>query len=363
MRTVTRWSAACLPALLLALPAPAVRAQQTVEGPKLKSGVETIQVGGRVQTQFNTTSVEGEPDTELFLRRVRLEVEVKVNDRVSGAIQPEFAGDRVSLKDVYLKLSFSPALQLLAGKAYKPFSLLEQTSSKRILPIERGAEIRGTTALDEYALVHDLKYSDRDVGVQVMGAPGGAPLGFAYAAGVFQGPLHQRVGGQDSYQYAARATVAPVDELRVGLGWSSRHFARGVPGGADPEVERGDAFEVDVEYGAFDPGVHFLGEVTWGEFDPFTGRDFLGAQGWLGYRTGRISPALFAVEPVFRASYGEVTTDAPGDVDLGGVLLTPGVTFWLGGSNRFMLNYDVWLPNAEAADTQRSFKAMFQLGF
>ena len=39
-------------------------------------------------------------------------------------------------------------------------------------------------------------------------------------------PLQGRVGDEASYQYAARGTVRPLDDLTVGLAWSNRHFAR-----------------------------------------------------------------------------------------------------------------------------------------
>ena len=39
------------------------------------------------------------------------------------------------------------------------------------------------------------------------------------------------------------------------------------------------------------------------------------------------------------------------------------IYFWLGGLSRVMLNYDVWSPRAGGADTEHSFKAMFQVAF
>jgi hypothetical protein len=354
-------SIAVLGTVLLAAPLAAQEAPPA--GPVLKTGAAEIQIGGRVQTQFNTTSVESEPTSEFLLRRVRLEATVKINDVVSGKVQPDFAGNRVSLKDAYLKLDFAPALQLLAGQAYRPFSLLEQTSSTRILPIERGLEIRGLDAVDEYELVHGLAYSDRDIGVQVMGAPAGAPLGLTYQAGVFRGPLQGAVGAEDSRQYAARLTVRPAERLRVGAAWSSRDFAR--PEAAVPdafELRRGHAFEVDVEYGAFAPGVHLLAEAAWGDRDPFTGAKFSGAQAWLGYRTPALGEAISGVEPLLRVSHGRTRGGEPGTPRDGGTLLTPGVNLYLGGLNRLMLNYDAWLPR-EGGGSEGSFKAMFQLAF
>lgn len=317
-----------------------------------------IQVGGRVQTQFNTTSVEGEPDGEFLMRRVRFETAVRMNRVVNGRLQADFAGDRASVKDAYLKLDFSPAVQLLAGKALRPFGLIQQTSSTRILPIERGLAIRGVDGRDQAEILRTLGYSDRDIGLQVMGAPAGAPLGLGYAAAVTAGPLAGRTGETDSYQYTARATVRPADGVTIGGSWSSRAFAEETSDDVF-ELARGNAFEIDAEIGSFAPGLHLIGELAFGDLAPFEDEEFLGAQAWLAYRTGRIDDVLSAIEPIFRASYSRGATEAG---DVGGVLLTPGVNLHLGGLNRVMFNFDHWSPHG-GGDAEGSFKTQFQLAF
>lgn len=347
---------------VLAILISAAAAAQEPLTPVLESGAMELSVGGRLQTQLNTTSVGSEPPSQLFIRRARLEIDVRINERVSGAIQPDFGGGEVELKDAYLKLTLSPALGILAGKAYRPFGLLEQTSSKRILLVERGLRIRGVTAADEYALLSGLDYSNREIGIQLLGAPARAPFQLAYAAGVFRGPLHGQVGSQDSYQLAARVTARPFPELRLGAGWSSRDFAGASIPGSTPELRRGHAFEVDGEYGAFGPGLHVLAEVARGDLDPFAGSTFWGAHTWIAYRTVPLGPVVFALEPVLRVSHSETSPD-PGTGTLpGGTLLTPGVNVYFTPLNRLMLNHDVWLGADDSGNAQ-SFKVMFQLGF
>jgi hypothetical protein len=148
--------------------------------------------------------------------------------------------------------------------------------------------------------------------------------------------------------------------VRLGAGWSSRDFSNGV--GDTPELERGNAFELDIEYGAFDPGFHLLAEVSTGDVDPFADATFWGAHTWLGFRTGALSETVSAVEPVFRASYSDTDASSGAPVVSGGTLLTPGINVYFGPLNRIMLNYDIWLGAAGSADAQ-SLKAMFQLGF
>jgi hypothetical protein len=359
MSSIRRSAAAALAAACL-LTAPAAAQDPQPRGPVLKVNAAEIEIGGRLQTQFVTTSVDGEEPSDVFIRRARLEVRVKVNDFVSGRIVPDFAGNRVVLKDAFIKLTFDPAFEVLVGNAYRPFSLLETTTSVRMHPVERGAVIPGIDAVDEYDLVHDLKYSDRDLGLQVLGRAAGG-LGLQYAAGVFRGPVHGEVGAQNSYQYAARASVSPVTDLRVGAAWSSRHFAV-QEGGGDPTLRRGHAWEVDAEVGGFDPGFHALAEVARGDFDPFTDATFTGAQGWLAWRSRELGKRVHAVEPMARVSWAEVEGDDPETAEIGGTLLTPGVSVYFTPLTRVQVNCDFWNP-AGGGESQRSFKTQFQFAF
>lgn len=353
-------SLAVVVAVVFALAPSPGTSQTPAADPTLRTSAVELSIGGRLQTQFNTTSVDDAAPSELFIRRARIELGVRMSDQVSGVIQPDFGNDDVELKDAYLKLALSPGLELLAGKAYRPFGLLEQTSSKRMLPIERGLRIRGLAAADEYGLMSGLGYSNRDIGVQVLGAPEAGPAGLAYAAGVFRGPLHGAVGAQDSYQYAARVTARATDDVRVGLGWSSRHFAE--DDSETPALRRGHAFEVDVEYGAFAPGLHVLIELATGDVQPFADETFRGAHAWLAYRTESMGTTVSAVEPVLRLSWADQDPEASGLARAPGTLVTPGLNLHFGPSNRVMFNYDMWLGGDGSPDAQ-SFKVMFQLGF
>ncbi|HEU0300993.1 MAG TPA: porin, partial [Longimicrobium sp.] len=147
-------------ALLLAVAAPA-RGQGFVVATPDSSA--RITFGGRVQTIFNTTSVEDEPETQMELRRVRLEANLQLNRVVSGRIQPDFAGNRVSLKDVYVRFTLDPALQIWAGQAHRPFGVVSPYTTTRLLPMEKGLRIRGVSdAYDHYNILLNLGYSDRD---------------------------------------------------------------------------------------------------------------------------------------------------------------------------------------------------------
>ncbi|HVH13804.1 MAG TPA: porin [Longimicrobium sp.] len=320
--------------------------------------------GGRVQTIFNTTSEDDAPVAQTELRRVRLEATLQLNELVHGRIQPEFAGSRVVLKDAYVRLNLDPAAQVWAGQAHRPFGVISPISSVRMAPIERGVRIRGlSNAYDEYNIISNLGYSDRDVGLQLRGEPRDAPLGFSYAVGYFNGPAVHEAPDENTWQGVARVMVRPAGRVRLGASWSRIDFVMEDTLDDDELIDAGQAWALDMELGNDRGGVHVIGEVAYGDFDPFQDAKFFGAQGWVSYRTGRVSHRISAVEPLLRVSYGNPDLNDDGDIfpATGGTLVTPGVNLWLGGLNRFALNWEAWTP--EDGDFVHSFKALFQLAF
>jgi hypothetical protein len=356
-----------LPVLVVALAGVNPAAAQEVPPLRVTTRAAEVLVGGRVQTQFSTTSVEDAVPMLWEMRRVRLEVGVRLNPLITARLNPEFAGPQIALRDAFVQFNFLPGLQLLAGQAFRPFGLLPQTSSVRILPIERGARIRGlpSPALEHFNLLTTLGYADRDVGLQLRGAPTGAPLGWTYAVGVLNGPLLGQAGNQATYQLSARSTVALARDLRLGIGWSRRDFAHMAEAAADPTLRQGSAWQLDLELGTFARGPHVMAEAATGVLDPFVQarRRFRAAQLWAAYRTAAVGPNAIQIEPVARVSYGD-----PDATDLdraagrgGGLLLTPGINLYFGPLNRIMVNYDHWNP--DGGESEGSFRAQFQIAF
>ena len=347
-------------ALLLFVAAPARGQGFAVTTPDSSA---RITFGGRAQAVFNTTSVDDEPGTQMELRRVRLEANLQLGRVVSGRIQPDFAGNRVVLKDVYVRFALDPALQILAGQAHRPFGVISPYSTVRLLPIEKGVRIRGVEdAYDHFNLPSELGYSDRDVGLQLRGEPRNAPLGLSYAAGWFNGPARGDAPRSNSGQLVARVSAAPVGGVRIGASWSRRDFIEVDDDDVELDRESGDAWGADVEVGSERGGVHLIGEVSYGDFDPFADAKFLGVQGIAAYRTGPMSSTIAAVEPLLRVSHGDPGYEGGPLADAtGGTLFTPGVNIWLGGLNRIAVNYEIWNP--QTGETARSFKTMFQLAF
>jgi hypothetical protein len=323
-----------------------------------------ITFAGRVQTLFNTSSVDDVPAAQTELRRVRLEANLQLGELVYGKIQPEFAGSRVTLKDAYVRLNFHPAAQLWAGQAHRPFGAISPASTVRILPIEKGLRIRGVRgAYDEYNLLLNLGYSERDVGLQLRGELKDAPLGLSYAAGFFNGPAQALAPEENTWQAVARIAARPASAVRLGVSWSRIDHVLEETTEETLETAGGQAWEADVELGSERGGPRVVLEAAYGDFNPFVDAKFFGAQGWAAYRTGRMSRHVAALEPFVRVSRGDPDVDGEGLVGpaTGGTLFTPGINLWLGGLNRIAVNYEVWTP--ETGDAVHSFKTMFQVAF
>jgi len=294
-------------AAVISLGLPARAAAQVIS-----TGPIVVKLGGRINYQFNTTSISDEqlrpeglevaiPGSTFEMRRLRLATGVAFEDWLSGELELEFAQGRLRTRNAFINFEVDPALQLRAGQLKKPFSLLELTSSSKWPVIERGVRIRGLddalragdapldpllTGIDgdvllpdEQDLLAQLRYSSFDLGAELHGGIGP----FAYAIGVFNGAGPDELSDTDAKAFAGRATLAIAQDLPfvIGFGLSRSVFRDGPT--ADEE-DHGIAWEADLQWGEFRrPGFHLLGEIAGGDNLAVRESNFLGAQGVLAF--------------------------------------------------------------------------------
>ena len=131
MPGTSRSGRSVLSALILAgLAAAPAQAQKVVA-----SGVDSVRVRGNVQAQFNTTSADGEPDSEWLLRRARLAIGASSGGWLHAFVEGDFGRGDARLTDGYVTLQFDPRLAIRAGQFKVPFDELE-----RILREGNGAD-------------------------------------------------------------------------------------------------------------------------------------------------------------------------------------------------------------------------------
>jgi phosphate-selective porin len=365
------WQAAGCAVMLAAMP---VSAQQL----KVESGPVKLTVTGRMQFQFNTTSVELEEGTSpaastYETRRVRLAASLVIDDWITGMVEPDFALGRLQLRQAWMELGFHPAFGVRAGQWKKPFSLIQLTSSAQIPMIERTVRIRGlhdaveagapaVTQFDgtpllgeEQELLEVLGYDGYDMGAAVRGRLGG----FGYELGMFNGNGSDARDENDGKSLAGRATYTlPTSwPVTLGAGVSRRDHVVTVSG--TPVTEHGTAWEADLELGSYRrSGPWVLAEYAQGS-NLVTG-DFRGAQAVAAWFVSTGSGRIEGVEPVFRWSFGDPDVDVEGD---GGMLFTPGLNFHFFGRNKLMVNWDVYVPESDALTSENAVRAQMQLYF
>lgn len=314
---------------------------------EIESKAEKIDLTGRVHTQWNTTSVDGEPSNLFLLRRVRPSIKVKINDWISGVAEVDFGKSSTDVKDAYFKMEpIEDHLDVILGKTKRRFDLFELTSSTQMLVVERDGEIRGADVVSLSSLSEDLGYSDRDLGVFVMAHDGSDR--YTVEAAVTNGVKGEPTFGEKAYQ--GRASVQPVADLALVLnGGVSAHPFQPVPTSED--IEYGIAFEGSAEWGSFKSGPHvqagFVGGDNWTAYDTVAKEspNFSAVQGIAAYKHPLAGNRyLEAVEPVLRVGWADPNTDVDKD---GGTLFTPGLNVYVSGRNRLSLNVDVYQPQAD----------------
>jgi len=339
---------------------------------EVTSKAKEINLTGRVHTQWNSSSVEGELSNEFFIRRARITAEVVLNDVVSGKVQPDYGQGKLSLKDAYMKLKCSSNLSFRLGQFKRPFDLFELTSSTKILVVERTGKIRGASGFTSLSgMTEGNEYSDRDIGVEgtVKGPNGRFTLTAAVTNGLGANDVpHKTSGAIGEKQFTGRAVIRPVEgkDLAIGLSGSARpHTVSDSTAAttADLSVEYSPAVMLDLECGNFKRGLHVQAGGVWGENweanqdDPPT---FLAGQVIASFREPIDNAYFEAIEPLFRASYADPDSDTDDDA---GILLTPGVQLFLIGRNKLALNLDVFLPQNSDLDTEYSIKAQSSVHF
>ena len=188
----------------------------------------TATVKFETQFQYSTTSVDTEdgsrqPASSFEFRRLRIYFDIRINDWITGAVEPDISMGRLTTRKAFADFAFSDAFALKLGQDKKPFSLIELTSSSKIPVIENGARIRGLAGAlqhdnaaalttfrgaplipDEQSIIDQLLYKGYELGVTAHGKLGR----FGYDAGVYNGTGLDQLDDNDGKSFAARGTFA-----------------------------------------------------------------------------------------------------------------------------------------------------------
>jgi len=364
----------------LVLAALALSATNAAAQVEIKSKAVEIKITGRLQAEYDYSSAAEELSTVFLIRRARITLEIKINDFISGKIQPDYStgfgfSNGLRLKDAYIDMNFAPEFILRMGQFKRPFDIFELTSSTQILAIERTGIVRGADdcagvgSLCSYSrFTERLAYSDRDVGVGIGGVVAGH---WVWSASMTNGNRFEetvRFIEADTFEvfsegksFGSRLEYRAAD-LKVGANVAAHDYANPVK---LDRVDYGIGYGADVDWGNWTSGLHLQAGITagdnWRNLDeagnPST---FWTTQAIVVYKFPLAGGhRVEALEPVARISYGDPDTDVSDD---GGLLITPGFVVFFSGRNKLAVNMDIYTPGGDR-DTEYSVKVMSYLYF
>jgi hypothetical protein len=389
MRTVHRALALALPTAVLA----AARARPGL------TQTPNIRVAGRIQAQFSAQDGDSSDrfnpsaavGTAFDIRRLRIQADVRIGENITMVIQPSFEMSALRMRDAYLRAllwrSPTAGVALTMGQEKKPFNRHELTSSNTLLSIERGARFRGLgAAAVQNNLLEENGYIAHDLGASLDAYAGGGR--YAVKAGVYNGSGESAADVNNAKTFAARATATVLQDaelrpvLRVGVAAISRD--RGVTTTASStrfapdSAVRTAAWDLDLEWGDFRPGLHVIADFAQGRhladttFRYVTGRNaglrpgapdsafstFRSLHVVASWRFQFEDPAgtrlVKIIEPALRVDLTDPDVDRADD---GGLLVSPVLNVHLSQTTVLRAGIDIY-RYTDGAGTSRSLRAV-----
>lgn len=314
-------------------------------------GIDSLQLRANVQAQFNTTSVDDEPETAWLMRRARIGIRMFAAGWIRADVEGDFGRGTARLTDGFVRLDFAPAFRIRAGQYKKPFDTLELVSSRETLTIERDGLPRGASLPTPNAIVKAAGYSDRDIGAEWSGVFDAATV----TAGFWNGERSGVAEDDDGKQVAARVEIAAPHGWRVAGAWAA---IRRSPPEDQPDVDGvwSSAFEVAATAGKYaEPGWKALVQGFAGEGEPdFDTPDveepsFLAFQAIGAYHIATFTvPHLIGVEPLARFGWADPDTDVDDDETM---LWTAGVNLYHHKHVKTQIQVDHVRPSEGSGET------------
>jgi hypothetical protein len=363
-----------------------------------------IELSGRLQEQvyyFDNDPYAGTvgPNSNVFTRRARIEVEGEISENVSVHIQPSFEGGRnlsgltttctatevpdgggtpiitcrttgrsgLRLRDAYIDVRFThpkdrSALYLRAGQEKRPFSRYELTSSNNLPSIERGAG-QGLLPRASNDLFGSAGFLSHDVGASLrLEHELDDARRVTVQLGAYNGQGESLNDVNEKKSFGARATAAITGKIDVGAAWFS-HDAIVTSDDVPDSSFTNQAWEVDAQYGKpGDEGIFALVEYLQGEDATPAALTMRGIQSVAAYNIRMSSPTslLYAVEPFARLDLADPDTDTDDD---GATTFTAGLGLYLASKAWLRVAYERQSFQEDAAESISGVRSMLAVSF
>ncbi len=322
---------------------------------QVTSRAAQIQLGGRLHSQFVTSSAAEGNASDFLVRRARLMVTISVSDLVDARVQPDFQVGSARLADAFVRFNVDPRFRLSMGRFKRAFDVFELDSSTDIVVVERTGKVPGASGCAGVGglcslsrFTQGLGYAGRDSGVRVEGSLGR----LSYVAAVTNGGASGRGDENSAKSVSGRASFRAGRGIRLAVNASSHDRSLLEEDGG---VRRFGAVGADLEIGDFRRGTHFqLGVVAgdnWRMQTSGADHEFLALQAIVSHYVHLKGARFAAAEPIFRIGWADPTRTTEGDA---GLLVTPGVFLYVWGKNRIGANLDFYDPRT--GESEYSFK-------
>jgi len=364
----------------------------------------TIQVQGRIQVQYRTSSGDSTANYNTTLvsngfevRRLRIQTNVRFGDNMTLSIQPSFEMGSLRMRDAFLRVGLAPRFGVTIGQEKSPFQRYELTSSNTLPSIERGVRIlrlSGKEGLND--LLSNNGYASHDLGAFVDYAA--TANRFTLKLGVANGSRESSTDVNNAKSFFGRATAVvltntddqPVLQIGGSFGARDRAICSAPPTGSACTAYFADssktttAFGLDLEYGGFRPGLHVIADFATGDNVPIanrtaTGRNtgnvrtsndsvtrtFRGVSLIGAYRimtAGADTRVVKMIEPALRVDALDPNTDVDGD---GGLLISPVLNVYFGNTVVLRAGLDLYKYKdaAGASQSAREVRVSWQANF
>ncbi len=354
----------------------------------------TIQVQGRVQTQYRMSSGDSSSNynpaqvNNLFeVRRLRIQTNVRFGDNITLVIQPSFEMGALRMRDAFVRVGLNPRFGISVGQEKSPFQRYELNSSNNLLSIERGLRIlrlAGKEGLNDVLVQNG--YASHDLGAFVDYV--GPDSKITFKAGVQGGSRESATDVNNAKSYFARGTAIVTTNadnqpvLQVGASFASRDRAicstcAGTIAYFADSSKMTSAFGVDAEWGGFRPGLHVIADFATGDNAPIanrvaTGRNtgnlrtsadtalrtFVGFSVIGAYRintTGPDTRLIKIFEPTVRVDYLDPDTKTG---DNQGILITPVLNIYFANSVLLRAGFDFYSYKDAVSGVSRSAREL-----
>jgi hypothetical protein len=363
----------------------------------------TIQVQGRIQVQYRTSSGDSTANYNTTLvsngfevRRLRIQTNVRFGDNMTLSIQPSFEMGSLRMRDAFLRVGLSPHFGVTLGQEKSPFQRYELTSSNTLPSIERGLRIlRLSNKEGLNDLLTNNGYTSHDLGAFVDYAA--TANRFTLKLGVANGSRESSTDVNNAKSFYGRATAIVLNNsddqpmLQIGGSFAARDRAvcsapaTGACTAYFPDSsKKTTAFGFDLEYGGFRPGLHVIADFATGDNVPIanrtaTGRNtgnvrtsndsvtrtFRGVSLIGAYRimtAGAETRVVKMLEPALRVDALDPNTDVDGD---GGLLISPVLNVYFGNTVVLRAGLDLYKYKdaAGASQSAREVRVSWQANF